>query len=603
MKTRYIAISAACLMSALTFNSCVELDLNPLSEGSSANWYSSKAEIEMSLNDLYRTAFFPIDDMLWGDDFARRDMTTQVTNGGLTAENGTIANQWENYYKGIARSIRVIDNMSKAAELGISEADVKQYEGEAYCYMGYAYGMIAFHWGQGILNKTGLSLVEAYNATLSPKSEILAFAYECLDKAAANLPASYGGVQRFTKGTALAFKARVALYNGDFAAAAKAAEDCMNLGVYKLYPNYEKLFTEKMTEESIFSFCGDKGLKQYYWGASDPNNVLPRNHGGWGTFGASYELVCAYTCIDGLPIDKSPLYNPKNLFENRDPRLAMTIIPFATKEVLDSGNYNPEDYAFLGIEYTPNPYAREVMNFATGKKITNNDSKAKAEHACYNGFPFKKFVDKTWRKNEDLTATGTENSDKTYPFLRYAEVLLTLAEAKIELGTITDADLDKTINAIRDRAYAGTGIAAPHVKASLGKDALRTVLRTERFVELAWEGHRYEDLIRWKLAEQVFNTPTYYLARAWAGANWDGQKSSANAAYQKLLENWDNGCYPIGGVPKIDANGIADLKPMVDAGYIVVAAQRKFDASRDYLWPIPAGDILVNPNLGQNPNW
>ena len=53
------------MISALLFTSCVDLNLNPLSEGSSENWYSSASEIEMSLNDFYRTAFFPIDGQVW----------------------------------------------------------------------------------------------------------------------------------------------------------------------------------------------------------------------------------------------------------------------------------------------------------------------------------------------------------------------------------------------------------------------------------------------------------------------------------------------------------------------------------------------------------
>jgi hypothetical protein len=70
-----------------------------------------------------------------------------------------------------------------------------------------------------------------------------------------------------------------------------------------------------------------------------------------------------------------------------------------------------------------------------------------------------------------------------------------------------------------------------------------------------------------------------------------------------LIKNWNDGNYPFGGIPEIDENGIADLSDMVDAGYIVVASERKFDAGRDYLWPVPAADRLVNENLDQNPNW
>ncbi|MBQ0149798.1 MAG: RagB/SusD family nutrient uptake outer membrane protein [Bacteroidales bacterium] len=589
-------------MSALAFNSCVELDLNPLSEPSSDNWYSTKEEIVMALNDLYRTAFFQFDNILderdVADDVSRRNLTYSLNTGTLTSENGSIKTKWENYYKGIARALRIVSNLdAKGSELGLSEADVNQYKSEAYCYIGYAYGMIAFRWGQGILNKTGLSLDEAYNATLSPKKDLLDFAYECLDKAAAGLPKSYSGNQRFTKGVALAFKSRLALYNGDYAVSAAASKAIVELGVYQLHSNYGALFTAASSKENIFSFRGDVGLKEYYWYAKDPNNFIPRNHGGWGTRGISYTLACAYTCIDGLPIDKSPLYNPKNFFENRDPRLAMTAIPFATKAVLDKGDYNPKDYAFLGIEYTPNPYATTVMDFNTGKSITNNDSKAKAEHACYNGLAIKKFVDESWKEN------GRNGAPTTYPYIRYGEILLNYAEAAIETNTCTQDILDQTINALRDRAYAGTGIAAPHVSASLTQAQLRTVVRTERFVELALEGHRYDDLIRWKLAEKVFNTPTYQLPRVWAGSGWDGKYETAPDGYKKLLDNWDNGCYPIGGIPTIDENGIADISYMAEAGYIMEAGSRKFNPARDYLWPIPHSDIVVNGNLTQNPGY
>ena len=92
------------MISALMITSCVDLNLNPLSEGSSENWYSSASEIEMSLNDLYRTAFFPIDGTDWGDDVTYRSNTQFTFNGTLNAENGTIATYWQHYYKGIARS-------------------------------------------------------------------------------------------------------------------------------------------------------------------------------------------------------------------------------------------------------------------------------------------------------------------------------------------------------------------------------------------------------------------------------------------------------------------------------------------------------------------
>lgn len=593
-------LSITSILMAFTFSACVDLNLNPLSEGSSENWYTTKQEIEMSVNDFYRTEFFPIDGMTWGDDVIERNSTSVVQNGTMTAEDGMVATRWQNYYKGIARALRLLNNMENARALGVSEADITQYEGEAYFYLGYAYGMLAFHWGDVILDKVGMTLDEAYSIGRSPKADVLAYSYECFDKAAERLPTSYPGIQRATKGAALAFKARVALRNGDYETTATAAKACMDLGVYKLHNNYRDLFTASWSDEWIFFFRGDVTLKKYYWAAADVLNCITRLAGGWGGQKApSYELLCAYPCIDGKPIDESPLYNPKDFFENRDPRLAMTIVPFATaynKSVLDS-TYDPKDYVWLGYEYSPSPKRTTVYRASDGAQVSNTDSKARAEHASYNGLVFKKFIDELFLEN------GLQGAPTTYPVLRYGDVLLMYAEAMIELDRCTQEVLDETINKVRQRAYADSGIPYPRVLVG-SQSEMRTILRTERFIELAWEGHRYADLIRWRLAEKVYNRPSYFLHRAWSGStSWDGDETKVSEEYRQLIRNRKEGNFPIGGIPEIDENGIADLSYMVEKGYIVIASERVFDAQRDYLWPIPAADLLINENLDQNPNW
>ena len=521
------------LIAALIATSCVNLNLNPLSEGSSSNWYSSTEEIEMSLSDLYRTDFFPIDGNQWADDFPSRGSTNFANNGTLTATNGTVSSWWSNYYKGISRCMKLLSKMDEAREMGVPESKITQYEGEAYFYIGFAYGMLAFHWGDAILYKDVITLEEAYNASRSPRSEVLAYSYECLDKAAQMLPATYSGIQRFSKGAAYAFKARIALYCGDFAVAADAAKKCMDLNVYKLHEKYGDLFKADWSDELIFFFRGDVALKKYYWMASQPKDLLPRNHGGYSSWNPGLELVCGYTCVDGLPIDESPLYNPKSPFDNRDPRMWETIIPFATMYtpcVVD-GTYNPDDWAFLGIEFTPDPTRTMVKRLSDGVYIGNNDSKARAEHAAYNGFVLKKFVTEAWKEN------GFNGSVEAYPYMRYGDVLLMYAEAMIELGQCTQEVLDKTVNALRERAYRGTGIDYPRATVK-SQPEMRTMIRIERTSELALEGHRYEDLLRWRIAEVVFNRPIYYLLRAWSGStSWDGDETKVSDNYRKLIQN------------------------------------------------------------------
>lgn len=199
--------------------------------------------------------------------------------------------------------------------------------------------------------------------------------------------------------------------------------------------------------------------------------------------------------------------------------------------------------------------------------------------------------------------SGSPGAPTAYPVMRYGDVLLMYAEAMNEQSQCSQEVLDATINQLRARAYNGTGLTYPRVLAD-SQQKLRTILRTERFIELAWEGHRYNDLIRWCIAGKVYNRPVYFLKRAWSGStSWEGDESQVSAEYKQLIQNWKDGNYPFGGVPHIDEDGIADMQPMVDAGYIVVATERKFNEDRDYLWPIPASDRLINESLTQNPNW
>ena len=88
MKKIYTFI--AILSAALMLPACVDLDLNPLSEGSSNNWFSSPEEFEMATADMYRTDFYPLMTSHWGDDLANRVNVPVLFNGTLTSENSTI---------------------------------------------------------------------------------------------------------------------------------------------------------------------------------------------------------------------------------------------------------------------------------------------------------------------------------------------------------------------------------------------------------------------------------------------------------------------------------------------------------------------------------
>ena len=365
----------------------------------------------------------------------------------------------------------------------------------------------------------------------------------------------------------------------------------------------------------MYYFKGDLTQKKGFGLFSDIINRVIRQINGTAGQSPSLELFCSYTCIDGLPIDESPLYNPKDPFENRDPRLAMTIQQFKTKYSTDYAEYEQSkidgtfaekypDYIILGYEYNPSPYANKVYEVASKQMVLNKDSKASNQHSAYNGLLMRKFVKDNWK---DFNSYGNV-SDNCYPYLRYAEILMTYLEAKNELGQCTQEDLDKTINAIRERAYRGTGIAYPRVE-STSQEKLRSIIRIERRSEFAFEGLRYRDLLRWRIAEKSHNKSMYYLSRAWSGsADWngltgEGSNISLPSEFMTILKNWDDGNFPIGGIPEIDEDGLPDLSPMETAGYITTFYKMSFDPEKNYLWPIPANDILVNDKLEQNPGY
>ena len=547
-------------------SSCIDLDRNPLSSASSENWYSSETEIEMSIKDFYRQDFWPTDNESWTDDFIYRETPSDIVKGTLNGQTGDVTTLWSNQYKSIGRANTILANMDKAAEMGISEEKLTQYEAEAYFQRASCYARLVSKFGDVVFTTETVDIDQAFTMGRTSKEEIIPKVYEDYDKAAAGLPESYGSAtQRATKGAALALKARFALYMGDWEVAAKAAKQCMDLGIYKLHENYADLFltTTHNAEECIFVLPRSVEFDVTY-GWSNVMNEVTRNPGGWGAYCPSWDLLAAYTCTDGLPIDESPLFDPQNPFKNRDPRCTATIVEFGTRH--------------LGFDYNPHPDAVQVMNYNTGQMQTNNDARVNAQFASYNGLVWKKGIDETWLEN------GMEVAfDKI--IIRYADVLLIYAEAKIEQNQIDQSVLD-AINQVRARAYGVdyTNTSAYPAVTTTNQSELRTILRTERRMEFAKEGLRYMDLIRWKIAGKALTRPNY------------GMLYPVDLLRERVV---DKGLWFWPGVPEIDEDCVPDFSAMEEAGLIAPMAQRTWN-DRQYLWPIPTKEILINENLKQN---
>ena len=252
---------------------------------------------------------------------------------------------------------------------------------------------------------------------------------------------------------------------------------------------------------------------------------------------------------------------------------------------------------FLSIQF------KSASVYATSGLISNKS--APAASASFSATFFvtplaEKYVTNDWTDYRSVAS----HAYNTFPYLRYAEILMSYVEAKNELGQCTQEILDNTINKIRERAYNGTGLVYPYVEMA-SQEKLRTIIRMERRMEFPFEGIRYRDLLRLRIAEKVFITSEYQLSRAWSGrTDWDGKDMSiVSDAFKVLLKNWDEGNYPIGGIPQIDEDGLPDVEYMVEKGYQTRFYQYRFYKDKNYLWPIPASDLLVNGNLTQNPGY
>lgn len=555
--------------------SCTDLDMNPLSEGSSGNWYSSEAELEMSVKDLYRNDFWVLDNDEWTDDYTNRDISTPITAATINGEWGdagakdflNVKNLWTLSYKAIVRSNTILENMERAKQAEIPEKTLNQFAAEAYFNRAAQYARLISHYGDVPHVVGNLSMDEAFSMGRKSKSELVPEVYKDFDLAAEGLPVSYSSNAgaRATKGAAYALKARFALYNGDWSIAEEAAKACMDLGKYRLHTDFAELFLSKTRNnpESIYLIPRSVEFKV----TKDVRGNLPRNAGGWAQHDPSWDLLCAFLCIDGKPVDESPLFDPHHPFKNRDPRCSATIVEFETE--------------ILGYIYDPNPKAIEILNVSTGKMIQNNDNRVNATFASFNGLVWKKGVDETWIDNG-----FTVDADKV--IIRYADVLLIYAEAKIEQNKIDQSVLD-AINQVRARAYGVDKSATdkyPAVAAT-SQTELRKALRIERRMEFVWEGLRYMDLIRWKIAEKALNRGSYGMLDV--------------ADLEKNVV--DKGLWFFAKTPQVDEDGLADFAPLYKEGYAKLLTNRLFDASRQYLWPIPSKEIIINSNLKQNPGY
>ena len=527
-----------------------DLDLAPKDQISDPSFWKRPSDFQLAANDFYFSLQGAHNYTENNSDIAFGQGPNSVSNGSYLVPGSSAT--WDNAYKYI-RSTNYLLQKAEESKLGES---INRWVGEALFFRAYQYWKLVKSFGgvPKIDKVLDVNSAELYSQR-STQAEIIDFILADLDAAVAKLPkqsqlaAEEQG--RVTQGAALALKARAALYQGTWAkyhsagdpskylsAAIDASEKAVASNEYELYKgmgadSYKYLFILQGDDSKEVILA-----RRYYANRATHNWTREL----W--FNYMYptkNLADQYLATDGLPISQSPLFQGYNTltseFQNRDPRMAMTFIVPGSTIFFEQGILQPTFPGFSG------------------------------SNATQTGYMIRKFLDETI----DATQFRGEYDFKEF---RYAEVLLNLAEALYEKnGSISDVDLNRTINVIRSRAGMP---ALTNVHVSSNGLNMRDEIRRERTVELAFEGFRRDDLKRWKTAETV-------MPQAIKGVKFVGTE------YQTKYPNLQVGTDII-----VDNNGFIIAEP---------AAARQF-AAKHYLDPLPLQQIqLSKGTLTQNPGW
>lgn len=434
-----------------------------------------------------------------------------VVNGTHSTSNSCSSRFWSAYYEVIKRCNALIANIGNCE--GVAPETLNQYIAEAKVLRCFMYLNLTSTF-QDVPYLTEPLTIETAKVSKNKKSEIVPQLIAELKDAANALPVQAPALGRITKGAALSILGRVYLYNGMWKEAAETYEQVIGLGCYELFNDYTTLFSaaNEGCKEIVFSVRfegpgqGEGGEFNAHW-----NTPLEALNG-------TIDLADAFYQLDGTPYpDRNDVGEWKDgvidinkpnpaRYENRDPRLKTTL-------------------------WVPGMSWRN-------KSIETGDTYGGAAPS-YSTIYVNKYFDAY------DTSNSWDGADDFY-VIRYAEVLLSLAEAYVEQGT----NLNRAIELV-DQVRARVGMPkVEDVEKATTQAALREVVRHERRVELAFEGIRLYDLYRWHMIEDEVN-----------------RIMAEKAKYGFWYED------------------------------------RFYRGEKEYVWPIPQKEIDANENLEQHDLW
>ena len=580
------------LLAGFAFAGCDDLlDAEPKDRLTSENFFKSESELKAFSIVFYEA--FPSGDLYVAND----DHYTQNNMSNEEMGKRTIPASGGGWSWGALRNINtLLENVDHCQDAAVRV----KYEALARFFRAYFYFIKVERFGDvPWYDKTiGSTETEQLNRPRDSREFIMGKIIEDLDFAIANLPSAKSAYE-VTKWSAMALKSRAMLFEGTFRKyhagdvflstlpsdahdykwyleeCAKVSKEFIQTSGYGLHPDYFELFhtmnATDLTDEVILARDYNTLYGVYH------NSGSTMTTGSRGCPSVTKKLIASYLMKDGsrfTDIEGWETMDFKQETQNRDPRLSQSIRTPGYKRMGEDATTSP-DFKVTFSGYHPDKY------LTTTDQDTNNAS------------------------------------DIDLILFRTAEVLLNYAEALAEAGTLTQGDVDLTVNQLRKRAgVKGTlslseananpdpfltdpawgGYQSPVLLSDPNKGVILEI-RRERAIELCQEGYRYYDIMRWKEGK-VFELPFY------------GMYFPGEGAYD--VDN--NGTLDLEIFSESSTSKAATAKKLNDEIYLSDDTKglvwlhkniiRNWDEEKDYLYPIPTDDRnLTGGALTQNPGW
>jgi len=639
MKTRYIILSLFILLGSL-FTGCEKafLDQNPQAQLTEAAYYTTPAQFQAAADNLHTNIYalngnttYPIN-----FDYGSDINSQQGSDGSGTTTAGTADTYWDQTYSWL-RQVNVF--LSKVAVYK-SRSDIAGPCGQGFFFRAWHHFFLLKRFG-GVPIANTVTQVNS-DVVWGPRAsryQVMGQIISDLDSAifylnkAGVTKASTNNDGHVTLEAAQAFKARVCLFEGtwekyvgtttdgdgktsgagsagysatkytDYLTMAKTlSKQVIDGGKFSLWLGMETVTNGAVVNPSMYAHTSYYYLFNLEDATSNPNGLTKASNNEaifrsvydftyrqgntnlTHTYpaGVTRKLMDMYLCTDGLPIQYSPLFQGYSTmtseFANRDYRLTkLDYVPM--NWYWGYGQYN------TGANYTKNITTLPSITYQNIPNLTGQGG----------------YGSRKWQTELNTRTDYQQSND--YMHIRFAEMYLIYAEATCELGNgdISDADLDYSINHIRDRAgiaHLSHALIAPYPALTLLGE-----IRRERAIELHAEGFRISDLCRWGIAETelagkpscgvylTYNgTPTEYSTAKNPNTNLPIVLASAYPATTILAADISVSTYA--GIPPTKAGCIITEQ----------AANRKF-TKKNYLEPVGTVQLSLNPKLLQNPNW